>query len=60
MDKNYSQAKKVLNLAEKYLYKIQDKEKRRKAKTEIYIYQWYNFEKSKLPKSLYRFFIIYF
>lgn len=53
MDKNYSQAKKVLNLAEKYLYKIQDKEKRRKAKTEIYIYQWYNFEKSKLPKSSY-------
>ncbi|WP_332452617.1 hypothetical protein [Chryseobacterium aquaticum] len=53
MDKNYSQAKKVLNLAEKYLYKIQDKKKRRKAKTEIYIYQWYNFEKSKLPKSSY-------
>ncbi|WP_144280987.1 helix-turn-helix transcriptional regulator [Chryseobacterium echinoideorum] len=53
MDKNYSQAKKVLNLAERYLYKIQDKEKRRKAKTEIYIYQWYNFEKSKLPKSSY-------
>ncbi len=53
MDKNYSQAKKVLNLAERYLYKIPDKEKRRKAKTEIYIYQWYNFEKSKLPKSSY-------
>lgn len=53
MDKNYSQAKKVLNLAERYLYKIQDKEKRRKAKTEIYIYQWYNFEKSKLPKYSY-------
>lgn len=53
MDKNYSQAKKVLNLAERYLYKIPDKEKRRKARTEIYIYQWYNFEKSKLPKSSY-------
>ena len=53
MDKNYSQAKKVLNLAERYLYKIPDQEKRRKAKTEIYIYQWYNFEKSKLPKSSY-------
>ncbi len=53
LDKNYSQAKKVLNRAERYLYKIEDVEKRRKAKTEIYIYQWYNFEKSKLPKSSY-------
>lgn len=53
MDKNYSQAKKVLNRAERYLYKIEDVEKRRNSKTEIYIYQWYNFEKSKFPKSSY-------
>ena len=52
-DRNYSQAKKVLHEAEKYLPQIQDKEKRRKAKLEIYIYQWYNFEKSKIPQSSY-------
>lgn len=50
---NYSQAKKVLNRAEKYLDKIQDEDKRRNSKTEIYIYQWYNFEKSKFPNSSY-------
>ncbi len=52
-DHNYSQAKKVLNAAEKYLPEIKDTEKRRKAKLEIYIYKWYNFEKSKTPKSSY-------
>lgn len=53
-DGNYSQAKKVLYQAEQYLPKIQDKEKRRKAKIEIYIFLWYNIENSKVPKSSYR------
>lgn len=53
LDHNYSQAKRVLHQAEKYLSGIHDEEKRRKAKLEIYIYQWYNFEKSKIPKSSY-------
>lgn len=53
-DGNYSQAKKVLYQAEQYLPKIQDKEKRRKAKIEIYIYLWYSIEKSKTPVSSYR------
>lgn len=53
-DGNYSQAKKVLYQTEQYLPKIQDKEKRRKAKIEIYIYLWYSIEKSKTPVSSYR------
>lgn len=52
-DHNYSQAKKVLHQAEQYLPKIKYKEKRRKAKIEIYIFQWYNFDKSKIPQSSY-------
>jgi len=48
-DGNYSQAKKVLYQAEQYLPKIQDKEKRRKAKIDIFIYLWYSIEKSKTP-----------
>ncbi len=53
-DHNYSEAQKILYQAQKYLPKIQDKEKRRKAKIEIYIYLWYCVENSKIPMYSYR------
>lgn len=53
MDKNFSQANKILRDTEQYLPKIKDLEKRRTAKIEIYIYLWYNTEKSKIPTNTY-------
>ena len=54
IDHNYSKANELLAEARRYLSKIEDLEKRRKAKIHIDIYRWAIFQESKLPIGSYK------